>query len=129
MKLILIFIVLIASVPGMAQKSRNLSVNEAETMLGSNKEIVIIDVRTNDEVKEYGMIAGARQIDYFAKDFEKQLLTLDKNQTYIVYCASGARSGEAAEILNKNGFKKIYNLPAGFNGWKKAKKPIARVNP
>ena len=127
-RVLICLLVIFSSIPVSAQKARSISVNELETLLASKKDVVLLDVRTNDELKEHGMIAGAKQIDYFAKDFEKQLLSLDKNQTYVVYCASGVRSGEAVEFLSSNGFGKIYDLPAGFNGWKKSKKPVQQVN-
>ncbi|MCG9880521.1 MAG: rhodanese-like domain-containing protein [Bacteroidia bacterium] len=35
----------------------------------------------------------------------------------MVYCRSGARSSRAAEIMQANGFKKVYNLSGGIMGW------------
>ena len=110
-----------------AQKVKDLSVNEVESMIKSNKSLVVVDLRTTDELKEYGTIENSVQIDYFAKDFEKQLLSLDKKKTYLLYCASGARSSEAVSLLQKNGFENIFHFPGGFNAWRKAKKPITLI--
>jgi rhodanese-related sulfurtransferase len=84
---------------------------------------VILDVRTPDEIKS-GVIPNAVFLDYFQKDFEKQVEKLDKAKTYYVYCASGARSGETVALMKKNGFKEAYNLKGGMVAWKKQKLPI-----
>lgn len=83
------------------------------------KKGVVIDLRTNDEIAARGKIKGAIQIDYFAKDAEAQILKLDKKKTYLVYCAGGGRSGEAAELMHKNGFKEVINLEKGYGDWLK----------
>jgi thioredoxin len=41
-----------------------------------------------------------------------------------VYCASGGRSGQAAQWLASNGFTQVENLKGGFNEWKSEKKPF-----
>ena len=105
-----------------AQKKVFKDLNAAEFKTGidtRNDNVVILDVRTPDEISK-GVIPGAVFLDYFQKDFEKQVSKLDRNKTYYVYCASGARSGETMQIMKKNGFKEAYNLKGGFGAWKKA---------
>lgn len=41
----------------------------------------------------------------------------DKSKPVIVYCATGARSAEAATYLAEHGFKEVYDLTAGMAGW------------
>jgi rhodanese-related sulfurtransferase len=84
---------------------------------------IILDVRTPDEIST-GIIPGAIFLDYFQKDFEKQVSKLDPTKTYFVYCASGVRSGETVELMKKNGFKEAYNLKGGLASWKKSNLPI-----
>ncbi len=108
-----------------AQKKVFKDLNAAEFKTGvdaKNANVVILDVRTPDEISK-GVIPGAVFLDYFQKDFEKQVSKLDPNKTYYVYCASGARSGETMQIMKKNGFKEAYNLKGGFGSWKKANYP------
>ncbi len=83
------------------------------------KEAVLIDLRTNDELINKGKIKGATQIDFFSKTAEAQIEKLDKNKTYLLYCAGGGRSGECAELMQKLGFKNIVNLEKGFDDWKR----------
>jgi rhodanese-related sulfurtransferase len=84
---------------------------------------IILDVRTPDEIST-GVIPGAIFLDYFQKDFEKQVTKLDPSKTYLVYCASGLRSGETVQLMKKNGFKEAHNLKGGLASWKKSNLPI-----
>jgi rhodanese-related sulfurtransferase len=84
---------------------------------------IILDVRTPDEIST-GVIPGAIFLDYFQKDFEKQVAKLDPSKTYFVYCASGVRSGETVQLMKKNGFKEAHNLKGGLTSWKKFNLPI-----
>jgi rhodanese-related sulfurtransferase len=86
-------------------------------MIGE-KNTVLIDLRTSEEITTKGKIKTAQQIDYLAKDAEQKILSLDRSKTYLLYCAGGGRSEECAILMEKNGFKKIVNLEKGFSEWK-----------
>lgn len=79
---------------------------------------VLLDVRTPAETAG-GVIEGAIEMDYRAPDFADQLKSLDPNKTYLVYCASGGRSGKTCGMLNEAGIGKVYNLKGGYAAWKK----------
>jgi len=83
------------------------------------KKSVLIDLRTGDEIKNKGMIKGAVRIDFLSKEAEAAIDKLDKNKTYLIYCAGGGRSSDAAELMQKKGFKEVVNLSKGFDDWKK----------
>ena len=51
------------------------------------KKSYLIDLRTDDELKNKGFIKGATQIDYFKKESESIITKLDKKKTYLIYCA------------------------------------------
>lgn len=80
---------------------------------------ILIDLRTSDEINSKGMIKGAKQIDFFDKQAEAAIDTLDKNKPYLIYCAGGGRSSECAELMEKKGFKEVVNLEKGFDDWKR----------
>ena len=42
---------------------------------------------------------------------------LDKSKSYFIYCRSGARSGQACQLLNQMGIKATYNLDGGILSW------------
>jgi rhodanese-related sulfurtransferase len=95
-------------------------INEITTsdfkLLMSVDDIQIIDVRTIDEHKS-GYIEASLNIDFYDSNFIDSLNVLDKSITTVVYCKSGNRSGKSALIMKSLGFKNVYNLKEGMNGW------------
>ncbi len=88
----------------------------AKEMMDSDKELVVVDVRTDEEYNS-GHIVGAINIpveQITAGDFGS--LT-DKNQTILIYCRSGNRSKVASGFLAENGYKNIYEF-GGIKDWK-----------
>ena len=94
----------------------SLDVKEFKEMLATEKDAVLLDVRTPSEVAE-GMISGAMVIDFTAPDFTDKISTLDKGKSYFVYCKAGGRSSRAVEQMKGAGFKKVYNLEGGYDAW------------
>ena len=103
----------------------NVSPDEAEKLLKENPDIVVLDVRTDEEFKS-GHIRGAKNLDFFSADFAKQLAALDKNKAYLVHCAGGGRSAKACKAMDAQKFTAIYHLNEGFNAWVKAGKPVEK---
>ena len=95
-------------------------INEITTsdfkLLKSVDDIQIIDVRTIEEHKS-GYIEASLNIDFYDSNFIDSLNVLDKSKTTVVYCKSGNRSGKSALIMKSLGFKNVYNLKEGMNGW------------
>jgi rhodanese-related sulfurtransferase len=128
-KLIVLFAIAMALSPAYAQQTSDVvvhvSVPEFSHLIDSLEDEVVIDLRTPDELKQ-GKIANAIVIDYFGTDFEAAIQKLDRNKTYLLYCAGGSRSGDTAELMRGLGFRKVYDLEPGFNGWVKKKMPIQK---
>jgi phage shock protein E len=103
---------------------KDLTTSQFKSGLDSISGEVLIDVRTPGETSK-GIIEGANTLDYFKKDFEKQVANLDPNKTYFLYCEAGGRSSETLELMKKLGFKEVYNLTGGFAAWKREKLPIS----
>lgn len=74
---------------------------------------VIIDVRTQKEYDEGHLANVDYQRNLLNGDFEASLDSLDKAETYYLYCRTGNRSGQATELMKKKGFKNVYNI-GGF---------------
>lgn len=79
---------------------------------------VVLDVRTKDEYYG-GHIPGSVNIDIHSENFNEEVSKLDKERSYVVCCASGARSARATEAMENLGFKDVYNLSGGMTEWKK----------
>ena len=95
---------------------------EGFSKLATQSNVLVVDVRTAEEYAE-GHINGAINIDVKKDDFkDKALQLLDKGKNIAVYCRSGRRSGQAADILTKEGYKAT-NLKGGILAWQSANKP------
>ncbi|PIE51008.1 MAG: thioredoxin [Flavobacteriales bacterium] len=87
--------------------------------------VVILDVRTPEEVAQ-GNIKGSSHINFYDEDFVNKINLINKEKTICVYCTSGGRSTDAAKILQKNGFTKIYQLNGGTMAWENSKLPLTK---
>ncbi|MGV1098471.1 rhodanese-like domain-containing protein [Thiovibrio sp. JS02] len=67
-----------------------------------NAQQLVLDVRTNDEVKD-GMFANAVHIPL--DQIEARLAELPKDKEMLVHCTTGARAEMAAQALKKGGIK------------------------
>lgn len=85
--------------------------------LNGDKNAVVLDVRTAEELEE-GFIPKALHLDiYQGQEFMEKLNELDKAKNYYVYCKSGGRSGQACAIMSQLGFKNAFNLVGGIMQW------------
>lgn len=89
---------------------QNLSTQEFKRQRMSGKTL-LVDVRTPEEFAA-GHLTGAINSDYRGGDFAEEMKTWKKNKVYYLYCASGNRSGKAAELMKEAGFQHIYNIGA-----------------
>lgn len=97
----------------------NLSPGEAKDFIAGNAGsagLTILDVRSPEERKE-GCLKDSVNIDFNSPSFAERIGGLDKDQTYLVYCRSGRRSGETIKLMENSGFKNVYNLDGGISGW------------
>ena len=94
---------------------KNKKRNYIETQLEKiNKdEYFIIDVRTRKEYLEFHLNNSTNiPLANLKEKIEK--IQPDKNKKMLLYCQSGGRSIKAAQILEKLGYTKIYNLKGGI---------------
>ena len=80
----------------------------------SNTKLVVLDVRT---ASEYAIrhITNALNLDFYSPTFSTNLDALDKNKVYLIYCASGNRSGQAHDTMLTLGFHEVYNMLGGIS--------------
>jgi rhodanese-related sulfurtransferase len=118
MKNALILLLLCSGLYCGAQPVKNVDAQTFKTLLNAPNTI-LIDLRTDEEIKTKGMIKGATQINFLDKDSETAIEKLDRKKTYLIYCAGGGRSGDCAELMQKKGFNSVVNLEKGFDDWKR----------
>ncbi|MEG0157347.1 MAG: rhodanese-like domain-containing protein [Anaerovoracaceae bacterium] len=91
---------------------------EAETakrMMDNDSSLVILDVRTQGEYDE-GHIKDATLIPVDGLEAVAEEKFPDKKETILVYCRSGNRSKDAADILVEKGYTKVYDF-GGIKDW------------
>jgi rhodanese-related sulfurtransferase len=97
---------------------KNVSAEEAKALMLAHPEIEILDVRTPAEYGA-GHLKKSENVDFLGSEFLKNIKNLDPNKSYLVYCAVGGRSKQAAQLMQKHGFNSVYNSKEGFPALKK----------
>ena len=88
----------------------------------------VLDVRTAGEYATRHII-GAVNIDFYSPTFADQLNAFDKGRTYLVHCASGGRSAQAAQMMEALGFVEVYDLLGGISAFQSVPGSAAYLEP
>ncbi|KXK03892.1 MAG: rhodanese domain-containing protein [Acidobacteria bacterium OLB17] len=80
-----------------------------------------IDVRT---AKEYAAGHAKGAVNIPLDTLEQRASELKKDAPVYVICETGRRSLAAAEMLNKEGFKRVINITGGTRAWADAGLPM-----
>ena len=110
--------------PGMEQQQslfKTVSPQEAKNMIDSRDDLLLIDVRGQDELHE-GYIEGSTLMPLW--DIIKGTQRPPKNKPILLICAVGGRSLALGQLMSKNGWNEVYNLKGGISAWKKAELPL-----
>tara|TARA_B100000282_G_C31286518_1_gene289062 strand:+ start:70 stop:474 length:405 start_codon:yes stop_codon:yes gene_type:complete len=101
------------------------------------KNINIIDVRTQNEWKSNGIIKGSflrsllnKNKKFIFEDWYKMFNNdFGRNKSIIFICASGVRSNYISHLVkNKNPDLIVYNLKKGINNWIRSGYKIERIS-
>lgn len=95
------------------------SVEEAVLIIKENADnphFMLLDVRTKAEYNE-GHLKNATHHDYYADDITDFLLSLNKQNRYLIYCRTDNRSKKVFDILKNNHFKYIQYVKGGYTEW------------
>ena len=101
---------------------KQISVEQAKNAAGATGT-QFIDVRTEEE---YRGGHAVKAVHFPLDALEKDLSKLDKDKPVYVICQTGRRSQKGAEILQKAGFKNIYNINGGTSAWESAGFPTEK---
>ena len=85
--------------------------------------VTVLDVRTPEEFAT-GHITGAVNVNWEGTDFAAQVKQLDPAKPVLVYCHSGNRSGQAVQVMEQEGFQRIFDLAGGVLAWNAAGQPL-----
>lgn len=95
----------------------NISVAEVKKRIDAGEKLNLVDVREPEENQEFnigGVLLPLQKINNMQLDSIDQF----KDDEVIVYCRSGKRSLQAAQMLETAGFSNVKNLEGGMLEWK-----------
>ncbi len=98
-----------------------ISAEEVKGLLG-REDVLIVDVRDDNEVAASGKVKGAVHVSRGMLEFRADDSTpfhdpaFARDKTVILYCASGGRSALGGQALQELGYGDVRNL-GGFQGW------------
>jgi len=101
------------------EASASLHIGELEKLL-ERGQVHVLDVREDDEYNS-GHIKGSQSI--YVGNLQSRLNEVPRGELVCVACSSGSRSGIAASLLRKEGYR-VANLLGGMNAWNAAKQPV-----
>ena len=107
------------------EKITSLPPVDFQQKLKETSDAILLDVRTLEEVNT-GRLKNEINFDFKTKEFDLLIKGLDKTKPYFVYCASGVRSGMAADKMKDEGFEKIYVLEGGIKAWEAKGLPVQK---
>lgn len=109
------------AVPAVVPVFHTVSPQEAQAMIAQRKDLLVIDVRGSDELKE-GFIAGSQFVPFW--EIAKGQKTLPSDHPLLLICAVGGRSYAVGQYLYQKGYPEVYNLQGGIDNWKRAGFPL-----
>ena len=94
-----------------------------------NSELILIDVRTEAERQEKGLIEFENQVAIPLEELIalKAEWPADQDATIVVYCGSGHRSTIAMTMLWSYGYSDVRSMKGGFAEWLNAELPVAEL--
>jgi molybdopterin/thiamine biosynthesis adenylyltransferase/rhodanese-related sulfurtransferase len=101
------------------------SVEDVAARRTHGDDFVLLDVREKDEVRA-GYIEGAVTIPRGFLEFQASGQLPQTDTDVVVYCASGARSLLAAQVLHAMGYTRIASMAGGITRWREAGYPVVR---
>ena len=101
----------------------NLLMPTEAIQLINHKDALVVDVRTDKEYQQ-GHVMNALHIPLGMLENRIAELQAYKASAIVMVCRSGARSGQAASKLKKQGFVDVHNLGGGMLAWERANLPV-----
>ncbi len=98
--------------------------------LQEEPDLVLVDVRTPDEVRRMGGTIDAPGNVVIPRgwlEFRIHQHALDAETPIVVYCGADIRSPLAARTLQEMGYRNVTDYTDGFIGWKEAGLPVRAV--
>ncbi len=102
-----------------------LDVESFSAKINEMPSALVLDVRTSGEFGG-GHLPKAKNIDFRSPNFGSEIDKLAKDKPILIYCLSGGRSAQAAEILRAKGFT-VTEMKGGYLKWTTKMLPLEGV--
>jgi thioredoxin len=119
------FLILFLALGVNASFAQVLDVESFSSKIAETPQALLLDVRTSGEFGG-GHLPKATNIDFRSEGFAKEIDKLDKNKPVLIYCLSGGRSAQAAELMRAKGFQ-VTELKGGYLKWTTKMMPLEGV--
>ena len=106
--------------------------------IGEHNGVPVIDIRTEGEWKQTGIVAGSRLLTCFDERGRADPATwlarvkpiAAPDRPVVVICRTGNRTGALSEFLDQRvGYKTVYNVKQGIQGWMREGRPVVPAAP
>lgn len=103
-----------------------INIDNAELAQLVKSGVTVIDIRTQPEWEETGIVPGSKLLTYFdergradpAAWLEKLKPMAGPGDPVVVICRSGNRTKPVSQLLSQQaGYAKVYNVKNGIKGW------------
>lgn len=101
---------------------REISEGYLQSLLDEGEAVQLLDVREEWERIQYSIMPSLHQPlgSLISNSIVSPIDDLNAQEKIVVYCKAGIRSRVACEALQSIGFKKLFNLSGGIDGWQQA---------
>jgi rhodanese-related sulfurtransferase len=133
-----IFLAFTLAVATLAVRAEVIDIDNAELNRLLKSGVTIIDIRTQPEWEETGIVAGSHLLTFFDdRGRADPAAWLDKVKPFakpgdpvVVICRSGNRTKAVSQFLSKQaGYTTVYNVRDGIKGWLKERNAVVAATP
>ncbi|MGP1924820.1 MAG: rhodanese-like domain-containing protein [Arsenophonus sp. NEOnobi-MAG3] len=110
---------------GLFTKTKNITSSQAIQLI-NKEEAITIDLRSCDDFRKGHIIDSINLTPSEIKCNNIRELKKHKQKPIIVVSANGMEASKPAEQLLQYGFKRVFILKEGINGWSSKNLPLAR---
>ena len=123
-----LFLLALLSLSTLSVQAEVIDIDNAELSKLMTRGVPVIDIRTQPEWEETGIIAGSKLLTFFDErgranpsDWLEKIKPIAKaGEPLIVICRSGNRTKAVSQFLSQQaGYAKVYNVRNGIKGWLK----------
>jgi len=117
--------IMIFSLISCSASSVEIAPEKVYKMINNGGNYTIIDIRKSSSYKD-GHIKNAINIEFHPNTFVKDISKIDRENSIIIYCNSGKKTGKAKPVIQGLKFKSFHILAGGLKAWMAKNLPIVK---